>query len=71
MEKRDKDPESVSSDARHYRFIRMTSKICQTCLGATGGSRMGVIADHQGTSTIECENPACQTTEFYPTRALK
>lgn len=45
------------------KFIRMTAAICQTCKGATGGARYGVIKDLGGGGlTLECENPNCRQT---------
>jgi len=65
------DLKSISADQHRKGFLRMTSKICPVCVGATGGSRMGVLWEREGTSSLQCEHDPCQATEYVPTNTLK
>ena len=52
----------VNADGTPREYRRMTDIICPICNPASGGARLGVVAELQGTITLECEH--CGHSQF-------
>lgn len=50
----------TTGNGRPTKYTRLTKALCPTCIGATGGSVLGVTVEHgSGQLTLECTNGYC------------